>query len=232
MSAGLIISCEHATNHVPDAYRHLFAEHPEVLSTHRGWDPGALPIAQALSAAFETPLISGKISRLLIEINRSPGNPEIWSGYSNPLPEATKQELFDTYYRSHETALKERIQKAITDYSLAIHLSIHTFTPVLDGVKRDVDLGILFDPDRKPESAFGVQFTANLNQKLNPLRVRENQPYKGTDDGLTTCFRKCFSEETYIGIEIEVSQRFESMNTITEALIHSLGETIGRFTQA
>lgn len=41
----LIVSCEHAVNTVPQAYRNLFAPHLELLETHRGFDLGAQSLA-------------------------------------------------------------------------------------------------------------------------------------------------------------------------------------------
>jgi hypothetical protein len=44
-----IVTCEHATNAVPVRWREPFADTPEVLETHRAWDPGALVLAGEFS---------------------------------------------------------------------------------------------------------------------------------------------------------------------------------------
>jgi hypothetical protein len=38
--------------------------------------------------------------------------------------------------------------------------------------------------------------------------VRRNYPYRGWSDGLTTALRRRFAERAYVGIELEVNQRF------------------------
>jgi predicted N-formylglutamate amidohydrolase len=41
-----IITCEHASNRLPEKWAHLFEGAQDVLETHRGWDPGAIQIAR------------------------------------------------------------------------------------------------------------------------------------------------------------------------------------------
>ena len=71
-----------------------------------------------------------------------------------------------------------------------------------------MDVGILFDPDRKGESDFCKQLLDGLEQAVPFLVIKFNEPYKGTDDGFTTYLRTKFSDNEYLGIEIEVNQKF------------------------
>jgi predicted N-formylglutamate amidohydrolase len=89
-----------------------------------------------------------------------------------------------------------------------VHLSIHTFTPVLNGDERSVDIGVLFDPNRKSEYEFCHLFVDCLEQVLPHFKILFNEPYKGTDDGFTTYLRTKFPDEEYLGIEIEVNQKY------------------------
>jgi predicted N-formylglutamate amidohydrolase len=90
-----------------------------------------------------------------------------------------------------------------------LHLSVHSFTPVWDDVERDIDIGLLYDPSRARECAFVQDYIDALQSRAPKLRVRRNKPYRGTADGLTTAFRKQFRPTRYLGIELEVSQRFQ-----------------------
>ena len=63
----LIITCEHGGNEVPAEYGSLFAGHEALLPTHRGWDAGALMLAQQLATAFDAPLFAATTTRLLID---------------------------------------------------------------------------------------------------------------------------------------------------------------------
>jgi hypothetical protein len=75
-------------------------------------------------------------------------------------------------------------------------------------VARTADVGLLFDPRRPLEARLCGAWREAL-QALEPgLRVRRNYPYRGSADGLTTWLRGRFPARQYLGIEVEVNQRF------------------------
>ena len=82
----LLITCEHGGNRVPPRYRPLFRGHQDLLSTHRGFDPGALAMARQLAKALRAPLFVSTTSRLLIDLNRSQGHPKLYSEATRPAP--------------------------------------------------------------------------------------------------------------------------------------------------
>jgi predicted N-formylglutamate amidohydrolase len=88
------------------------------------------------------------------------------------------------------------------------HFSIHSFTPVLRGVVRTTDVGVLYDPRRAVEKRGALFLQGKLAARLPDLRIRRNYPYTGYSDGHTTALRKRFPESRYAGFEIEVSQKF------------------------
>ena len=69
----VVISCEHGGSRIPGRYRHLFAGRAALLESHRGWDPGALVMARALSRGLRAPLFASTTSRLLVDLNRKEG---------------------------------------------------------------------------------------------------------------------------------------------------------------
>ena len=201
----LIVTCEHAGNQVPENYSHIFADVQDVLNSHQGWDPGALEIARFVATECSAPLFSCETTRLLIETNRSLHSHQLYSRYSRKLYETDHDFILQQYYYPHRNSVEDVIAKVSKP---ALHLSIHSFTPVLNGDTRNVDVGILFDPDRKGESDFCKQLFDGLEQTLPFLVIKFNEPYKGTDDGFTTYLRTKFSDDEYLGIEIEVNQKF------------------------
>ena len=201
----LIITCEHAGNQVPENYSHIFAGVQDVLNSHQGWDPGALEIARFVALECSAPLFSCETTRLLIETNRSLHSNQLYSQYSRKLFETDHDVILQQYYYPHRNSVEDVISKVSKP---ALHLSIHSFTPVLNGHNRTVDVGILFDPDRKGESDFCKQLLDGLEQAVPFLVIKFNEPYKGTDDGFTTYLRTKFSDNEYLGIEIEVNQKF------------------------
>ena len=201
----LIITCEHAGNQVPECYDHIFSDVKDVLQSHRGWDPGAVDIARFLATECSAPLFVCEITRLLIEPNRSLHSPQLYSEYSQKLYETDHNSILQQYYYPHRNGVEEVISKVSKP---VLHLSIHTFTPVLNGISRSVDLGILFDPDRKSEADFCKKVMDGLEQNLPYMNIKPNEPYKGIDDGFTTYLRTKFDDSDYLGIEIEVNQKY------------------------
>ncbi len=205
--SSILITCEHAGNEVPENYQSLFNEAEEILQSHRGWDPGAIEMARCIATKRNLPLFHCDVTRLLIEANRSIDNPQLFSSYSQSLSEELKEILKQRYYFPYRKAVESHIQSLSKP---ALHLSIHTFTPVLNGVKRNTDIGLLFDPSRALESECCAHFREKLSIALPTYQIDFNKPYLGTDDGFTTYLRTKLQNEDYAGIEIEVNQKFIS----------------------
>lgn len=205
-----IITCEHGGKQIPPAYRALFAAQAAVLATHRGYDAGALLMAQELATAFAAPLFASTTSRLLIDLNRSIGHPALFSATTRELPPAERAQIVDLHYRPYRSAVERAVEQAVARGRRVIHLSSHSFTPELDGDLRTADVGLLYDPARRGEATLAERWKAALEAATPtgsvPLRVRRNYPYRGRGDGLTAHLRKRFPAETYVGIELEINQ--------------------------
>lgn len=203
----LVLSCEHGGNEVPRAYRRHFAPPTTVLDSHRGHDPGTPELAACLADATGAPLIVNRVTRLLVDANRSAWSPTRFSSWSERLPEALRERATREVWAKHRDAVTAAIEARMA-LGPVLHVSVHSFTPRLRGEVRDVDVGFLYDPRRRFERALVDRWLRALSELEPRLRVRRNQPYKGTDDGLTTALRSNFAAQSYAGIELEVSQRF------------------------
>ena len=228
-----IISCEHATNAIPAEWAHLFRDSDEILKSHRGWDPGALPIAKKLAKMLNVQEVVYPFGRLLIEPNRSLHHPKLFSEFTKKLSRSDKQKLIDEYWTPHRNEIVRRIH-IVSDKKSTLHIGVHTFTPVFDGQVRDVDIGLLYDPGRDREKSFCNALRKSLNTQFPDFKIRMNQPYKGSADGLTTSLRKQFPPDEYMGIELEVNQKFSELPesdyaVFCEKLSRCIAETaIGR----
>ncbi len=202
----LIISCEHASAAVPDPYQGMFEDrNREVLWSHRGWDPGALALARELSVLLDVPVIKGEWTRLLLDLNRSPDNPDRWSEFSRSLVEEEREALHLSIFTPFWEKLFGTVESLILESERVIHLSVHSFVRILNHKQRVVDVGVLFDPARSMESEFSSRLVSNLNLlRKDSLNILENVPYAGTEDGLTRLLREKFPDASYAGIEIEV----------------------------
>lgn len=210
MTAGWVVSCEHASARVPDEVD-LGLSRVDQL-THHAWDPGAQTLAAPIANGLGCGLLAGNVSRLVVDLNRTEENPEVVPAVSFGLPVPGNQDLdpaererrLATYHRPYRAAVRGAVDGARRLTGRCLHLSIHSFVPILNGRRRDLEVGVLFDPDRSWEAEVAGALLEALRQA--GWDARANQPYVGTDDGLTTSFRPCFPAETYAGIEIEASQ--------------------------
>ncbi len=203
----LVVTCEHGGRIVPPELRQVFREQSAVLHSHRGWDPGALTMARHLARVLNAPLHAATVSRLVVDPNRSPHHGRLFSELTRPLDDATRQALLARYYVPYRSAVEAAVAGRIADHGFALHLSVHSFTPLLDGQRREADIGLLYDPGRRSERLLAERLRGALLARLPDLRVRSNYPYRGVADGFTTHLRRQHGTTRYAGIELEVNQQ-------------------------
>lgn len=199
-----VVSCEHGGHRIPHAWSSLFHGREEALASHRGWDPGALLLARRLADALDAPLHAVTVSRLLCDTNRREGHPALFGAPVRKLSGAEREGILAEHHRPHRSAVRDAVDAAVARGERAIHLSVHTFTPVLDGVARSTQVGLLYDPSRPGERGLCTRWAGAVRGLEPELRVHRNRPYRGTSDGLTRWLRECFPPEAYLGIEVEV----------------------------
>lgn len=202
-----LISCEHASRRVPPKFAPLFSGRESVLTMHRAFDRGAGGLARRLAKRLDTVVHLGNISRLLIDLNRSPGNrSSLFSAYSRGLSKRERAALLAGYHQPYRRRIMEQLAAWITGGEPVLHISVHSFTPVMNGRIRNVDLGLLYDPARPHEREICRRLARILKKGPGPLRVRRNSPYRGISDGFTAFLRKRYGPEQYVGIELEMNE--------------------------
>ena len=164
------MTCEHGGNRVPKEYRQLFAGWESVLASHRGYDPGALALARDLARAFDAPLVASTVTRLLVELNRSPGHPQLYSEVTRRLPRSERARIVARYYEPYRREVEQRVAQAAAARRRVIHISAHSFVPVLDGCTRNADIGLLYDPARAAERALCARWSQCLGARASRLR--------------------------------------------------------------
>lgn len=207
----VLVTCEHASNRLPEGFELA----SELRRSHIAWDPGALPIAEALARSFKAPIWKGEYSRLLVDLNRTVGNRvmmrRVSDGHRIPfnygLSAGDRRDRIARYYRPYRDGVARQARRIIARSGRCLHICVHTFTPALKGTVRRNDIGLLHDP------RWGIerQVCEQLRQYLlaaTGLVVWFNRPYSGTADGILPAMRAALSPERFVGIEIEVNQRF------------------------
>jgi predicted N-formylglutamate amidohydrolase len=228
---GLVISCEHGGNRIPGKYKRLFYDYQALLDSHRGFDLGALTMAKALALTFSAPLASSTVSRLLVDLNRSPTHRKLHLYIVGQLPAAERNRILAHYYEPYRAEVEQLVKQTIASRGLAIHLSSHSFTPELDGKRRNADVGLLYDPARPGETVLCEHWQQSLKSCMPSLKVRRNYPYAGKVDGLTRTLRQKLPATTYLGVELEINQKHVLMGGqhwvyLRKTIIGSLRQTL------
>jgi predicted N-formylglutamate amidohydrolase len=223
----VMVTCEHGGNRVPARYAAWFEGSEVVLASHRGYDPGALGLARALAARLGASLRYTTVSRLVVEQNRSPGHRQLFSEMLRAAPAAVREDAYARHYAPYHAAVEAEVAGAIAAGERVLHIASHSFTPMLQGVQRRTDIGLLYDPARSAEVALCAALQRALRMRTG-LTVRLNYPYRGTSDGLPTALRRRFPSVRYAGMELEVNQR----HVATQAWPALRGAIVAAFAQA
>jgi predicted N-formylglutamate amidohydrolase len=211
-SPTVVLSCEHASNRVPSRYGNLGLD-ARTLRTHIAWDIGARDVARSFGRALGCPSHEGRWTRLLVDLNRSATHRKVIaeSSFGIEIPgnrgiDARERERrVETYWRPYREAVESEVRATIARAGRCVHLSVHSFTPEVDGRARNADVGILYDPRRRREAELARRWAGEI--AAAGLRVRLNYPYRGTADGLCRTLRQRLRASAYVGVEIELNQR-------------------------
>jgi predicted N-formylglutamate amidohydrolase len=188
-------------------------------------------MARELATAFTAPLLTSNVSRLLVDLNRSVGHPRLHSKASRKAPAELRQLISKHYYQPYRAKAQHLVMQAITNNGYVIHLSSHSFTPELEGIVRNADIGLLYDSTRPGEVDLCERWKAALKDSAPGLSIRRNYPYSGKGDGLTSWFRKQLPPDVYMGIELEINQKHvfragQQWTSLRRLVVDSLRETL------
>ena len=177
-----IIICDHASNNIPIEYENLGISKKD-LESHRAFDLGASEVASELSNLLSCSLVMANFSRLLIDPNRGIDDPtlipkisegKIIKGNVNisiSEDDIERSKRIDRFYLPYHKQINSFINKSLDNGRIPKILSIHSFTPIWKGKKREIDAGILWDKDDRLSKIF-------LNSLKN-IKLGDNKPYNG-----------------------------------------------------
>jgi predicted N-formylglutamate amidohydrolase len=108
---------DHASNHIPPEYSSLGLD-ASLLSQHIAWDIGVLALAHALQARLGGSVIAAPVSRLLIDMNRTPDHqgliPELSDGHIIPgnqnLSSSARAQRLERYYNPYHARIEGAVQ--------------------------------------------------------------------------------------------------------------------------
>jgi predicted N-formylglutamate amidohydrolase len=177
-----VLVCDHASNRVPQRLDGLGLDAVQ-LADHIGWDPGAADVARRLSAHLDAPLVLSGYSRLVIDCNRPLRSAESIAEQSGGVPVPGNRGLsaeervsrINALFRPYHDAIDRLLDSRTRRPSLL--LSIHSFTPVLNGRPRPWHLGVSHWRDRRL-AALMLWVLA----RSGDFTVGNNEPYPIDDD--------------------------------------------------
>ena len=172
-----LVTCDHATNRVPDWLGGDLGIAPEDMARHIAYDVGARGLALALGNVLDSPVVCSDFSRLVIDPNRGEDDPTlVMKLYDGTIIPANRHvdavevnRRLDRLYRPYHAALAEMAEgRAI--------LAVHSFTPCLRGrAPRPWHVGVLY-------SHLDERLSRALIARLQAVQewcVGDNEPYAG-----------------------------------------------------
>ena len=186
--AEIVFVCEHAARLIPASLDNLGLDE-QARNSHIAWDSGAFEVAIGICRSMDAPMVASRISRLVCDCNRAPDSPQAMpaksEAYEIPgnahLTQAQRRARIDQVHKPFHKTLAQVISAKMRAGLKPAIVTIHSFTPVYDGVPRQVELGILHGRDSALADA--VLQAAPRSGKLN---VQRNQPYGPKDEVMHT----------------------------------------------
>ena len=205
-TAPVVLVCEHASALFPDDFGDMGLSQ-QAATSHAAWDIGALKTARHIAQFLDAPLVSGGASRLLYDCNRPfeardsiPEKSEVYDIPGNKsLSDQTRIERFELIHQPFHTSAASLVSAHASRFDGPIAVvTIHSFTPVYNGVKREVDLGFLYHEDAEISEKM-VEVESERGTYLAALNV----PYS-SNDGVTHTLKMHGDDNGFQGAMIEI----------------------------
>ena len=204
-SAAAVLICDHASAAVPASLRCLGLPDCELLR-HIGWDIGAAAVARGLADRLDAPALLAGYSRLVIDLNRPPGDPTSIPAVSDGTAIPANRDLSDTAVQARIDDLFWPYHHAVTEAigrqwrhsgKPPVLIAVHSFTPEMNGFRRPWHIGILWNHDPR----LAVPLIRRLRAR-GDLEVGDNEPYSGRSLAYTTERHAAAAGLPHVGLEI------------------------------
>ncbi len=172
-----LLVCDHAGRLIPRALVALGLDRTE-LDRHIAWDIGAAGLARRLAEMTGAELYMQAYSRLVVDCNRSPDDPGIAPEVSDGATVPGNQGLTSDALAARLAAIHAPYHAAIAaaldrrGAARTVVVSIHSFTPEMNGVARPWHVGVLHSHD----SPVSERMLALLRAE-DGLVIGDNEPY-------------------------------------------------------
>lgn len=216
---------DHAGNRIPQGLGALGLS-TEDLNRHIALDIGVerlgIVMADRLGAAF----VRQVYSRLVIDCNRMPGSADSIAaisdgcaipanqGLSRAHEQARREAIFDPYHASIRDRLAAMRARAI----MPILVSLHSFTPVMNGLRRAWDIGVLHDG---ANDRFAREVLAAIDSD-GMITVGDNEPYRMDATDYTVPHHAFAADLPYVELEVRQDWLADRADTVAGILVAAL----------
>ena len=230
----ILLVCDHAGCRFPASLGTLGLD-PFARRCHLAWDIGAGSLTESLARNLGVPAVLAQYSRLVVDCNRELMDPGAFLEYGDGilvpgnrhLAQGEKDRRADAIYWPYHHAIDEQIRRLRAAGPPPAFISIHSFTPVLDGVVRDVQIGVLWDKDSRLSDIFIEEFRAA------GFLTGDNEPYSGrAPQDYTVDHHAEAGGLPHVGIEIRQDligdfEGIKAIETVVQSIIESIPKRIG-----
>lgn len=176
----VLLLCDHASWRMPRVLRGLGLPAAAARS-HLAWDIGAADVVRELARRLSVTAVLAGYSRLVVDCNRALDDPEAFlargDGVDIPgnrdLSAAARSARARAIHAPYHAAVAAQLRRLGETGRAPVLLSIHSFTPVLEGVARPWEAGILWHADQRLPALLLRAFAQA------GFVVGDNQPYAG-----------------------------------------------------
>jgi predicted N-formylglutamate amidohydrolase len=178
-----LLVCDHSSDRIPASLNGLGVP-AEKLETHLCLDIGAANVTRFLSDHLMLPAVMAGYSRLVVDCNRRLDDPSAFTTGDRDtvvpgnvdLSQAAREKRANALYWPYHHAVRDSLTALESMASAPALVTIHSFTPVLNGRTRPWHYGILWDSDpRIPKPLIEAL------RRIPGIMVGDNAPYSGRD---------------------------------------------------
>jgi predicted N-formylglutamate amidohydrolase len=178
-----LLLCDHASAALPAGVDLGITS--QDLQRHIGVDIGALALTRRLARGLGATYVATRYSRLLLDVNRALGQPGCIPAESDGtripgnvgLSAAQVASRIATCYTPYHAAIEAVLDALLAGGRAALPVvSVHSFTPVLQGGVRPWEVGVLWDDDCR----LALPLIEGLREA--GFRVGDNEPYSGATE--------------------------------------------------
>ncbi len=157
----ILLNCEHASRRMPAALGDMGLD-PFARRCHLAVDIGAGPLTEALAESLGVTAVVANYSRLVVDCNRQLLDPTAFLEYGDGivvpgnrnLHQDEKDRRAEAIYWPYHNAVDDQVRRLSTMGPPPAFISIHSFTPVLNGESRPWQMGVLWDKDEEMRDLF------------------------------------------------------------------------------